>query len=58
MLRFYIIYVKVLQIEILNKSVVQSLNIVLIIASSADPDLMQHYDAFHLGPDCFSSIQL
>ena len=29
-----------------------SLNVVLILANSEDPDKMQHYAAFHLGPYC------
>ena len=35
-----------------NKYRLQSLNIVFIIANSADPDEMQQYVAFHLGLHC------
>ena len=38
----------------LNYDVFLSLEAVLILANSADPDKMQHYAAFHLGLHCLS----
>ena len=36
----------------LYNNVFMSLNVILILANSADPDEMQHRDAFHLGLNC------
>ena len=47
-----IVYFKGLQVEFLNYDAFLSLKVVLILANSADPDEMQHYAAFHLGPHC------
>ena len=48
-----IVYFKGSHVEFfLNFYVFLSLKDVLILANSADPDEMQHYAAFHLGPHC------
>ena len=46
------VYFKGSQVEFSNDDVVLSLNVVLILANSADPDEMQHNAAFHLGLHC------
>ena len=38
--------------KFLNYDVVLSLNVVLILPNSADPDGMQHHAAFYLGLHC------
>ena len=48
-----IVYFKGTRVNFLNYVVFLSLNIVLILANSADPDEMQQYAAFHLGLHCW-----
>ena len=50
-----IMYFKGLQVEF-SYDVFLSLNIVLNLANSADPDEMQHYAAFHLGSSLFAKV--
>ena len=42
--------------KFLNFNIFLSLKIVLILTSSADPDEMPHYVAFHLGFNCFAKV--
>ena len=39
----------------LNYDVVLSLNVVLFITNSVDPDEMLHYAAFHVDPQCLQN---
>ena len=50
-----LVYLKGSLMNIQNKYVIRSLNIVFIITNSADPDEIQHYAAFHLGIHCLSN---
>ena len=47
-----IVYFKGSQVDFLKYSVYLSLEIVFILANSAEPDEMQHHAAFHLGLHC------
>ena len=47
-----IVYFKGSLVEFSKLSLYLSLEVVLILAKSADPDEMQHYAAFHLGLHC------
>ena len=46
------------KVEVLNYDVFLSLNLVLIIGNSADPDEMQRNAAFHLVQDCLLKYSL
>ena len=57
-----ILYFKGSQVKFHNINIFLSLNIVFILANSADPDEMPHYAAFYLDLHClpkylFTSIQ-
>ena len=53
-----VVYFKRSQVEFLNFQVFLSLKVVLVLASSADSDEMQHYAAFHLGSHCLPKYPL
>ena len=51
-----IVYFEETKIEFKNCVVLLSMKVVLILAISADPDEMQHYAAFYLGPHSIKGL--